>query len=177
MSASPSHRDLAAHLPQVTYFFGVPGVGKSFCASLLSELTGIDWYEADSDLPADIVTTIERKIPFTDEQRDRLYLHVGDQLLRKLSQGKKLIVSQATFKERHRALLRARIPDLCFVWVRASPTTIERRLTERGGILAPDYGKSIAQFFESPPESDPSLWNDGDRENVIREFYRLFAAR
>lgn len=177
MSALLSPRDLAARLPQVTYFFGVPGVGKSFCGSLLSELTGIDWYEADSDLPADIVTTIEKKIPFTEEQRDRLYAHVGSQILAKLSQGQKLIVSQATFKERHRAMLRARIPDLCFVWVRASPATIERRLTERGGILAPDYGKSIAQFFEPPPESDPSLWNDGDRDNVIREFSRLFGER
>ena len=169
--------EIAALLPRVTYFFGVPGVGKSFLAGLLSELTGVQNYEADSDLPPDIQETIHARRPFTDAQRDELYRSIAEKITSKLKDSEKLIVSQATFKERHRRFLRERVPGLEFVWVEAPHEIVIARLKARGDLIDPEYGITLAKHFEPPPEGARRLRNVGDAALARQELLALWSHR
>ncbi len=168
-----SHIDLTV-CPRVTYFFGVPGAGKSFCAEALSNATGVHWYEADSDLPDEIREAVANKMPFTEEQRDRLYAHIGGRILELLNVHSRIIVSQATFKQRHRNALSAMISGLHFIWVNAPKELIATRLRTRGGPLDADYGLAIAKMFEPPDDSTSKLFNDGSTEQVLDRLIDLF---
>ncbi|CAE7368735.1 unnamed protein product [Symbiodinium natans] len=154
------------------FFFGLPGVGKTHCGEVLHQHFGYDFHDGDSWLPEDLKESLASGHGFTDEQRDRF----AEEISRRISQVKAeaarpVAIAQATFKRRHRDLLRRAHPDLVFVWVQAGETSRVRRLRERDNVVDVALGSRMARDFEPPvDEKHVVLVNDLDDEPVEDAF-------
>ena len=160
------------------FFFGLPGVGKTHCGEVLHQDFGYDFHDGDSWLPEDLKESLATGHGFTDEQRDRF----AEEISRSIFQAKAaeaelaakegrvrrpIAIAQATFKRRHRDLIRRAHPDLVFVWVQAAENSRMRRLRERDDVVDTALGSRMARDFE-PPEHEKHvvLLNDLDDEPV-----------
>lgn len=158
----------------VIYFFGVAGVGKNFVADVLGELTTIPVYHADADLTDEIREAIRLKKPFTQEMRDNYFRKISDIIRAKVKEHGKLIVTQATFKEKHRGFLQQQIPGIFFIWVDAPDELVMDRLRSRGDSVDPAYAAKIKKDFEEPDEVVPRLVNVGDKREIVEKLSLIF---
>ena len=167
------------------FFFGLPGVGKTHCGEVLHQDFGYDFHDGDSWLPEDLKESLANGHGFTDEQRDRF----AEEISRSIFQAKAaeaelaakegrvrrpIAIAQATFKRRHRDLIRRAHPDLIFVWVQAAENSRMRRLRERDHVVDTALGSRMARDFE-PPEHEKHvvLLNDLDDEPVEDAFRNM----
>ena len=167
------------------FFFGLPGVGKTHCGEVLRQGFGYDFHDGDSWLPDDLKESLARGHGFTDEQRDRY----AEEIARRISEVKEaeaqlsssegraarpIAIAQATFKQRHRDLIRRAHPDLVFVWVQAAENSRMRRLRERDSVVDVALGRRMTQDFEEPlGEKHVVLVNDLDDEPVEDAFRQM----
>ena len=130
--------------PLLLYLFGKPGAGKNYVGEQLAAHCGFHFHDADNWLPADLLATLQRGETFSSEQRDRYYSIVCDRtaalmreaVARSGSSAPRIAVAQATFKNRHRELVRARLPSARLCWVKASDASVARRLRRQRGAAA-----------------------------------------
>mmetsp|Transcript_14100 Transcript_14100/g.26358 ORF Transcript_14100/g.26358 Transcript_14100/m.26358 type:complete len:195 (+) Transcript_14100:48-632(+) len=174
----------AGSAPSV-YFFGLPGAGKTHCGEVLKQSFGYDFHDADGWLPQDLKDSLSRGKGFTEEQRDRY----AEEISKRISEVKQsearlareenrparpLAIAQATFKQRHRDLIRRVHPDLVFVWVQANENSRVRRLRDREGVVDVALGCRMARDFEAPSqEPHVVLVNDMDDEPIETAFMKM----
>ncbi len=166
---------LPKSLPSVIYFYGLAGAGKNFVGNILGKMTGWPVYHADSDLTPDMLQAILEKRVFTDAMRDRFYEIVGDRILQLRQKHEHLIVTQATYKRRHRDYLMKRVPDMEMVWVCATDAHILERLQGQGGEVPPDYAARIKTVFEPPMSAAKRIDNDAGEGEVIGQLKKMYA--
>jgi gluconate kinase len=159
---------------KVIYFFGVAGVGKNFVADILGEITGIPVYHADTDLTEEIKEAINQKKPFNQEMRDRYFEKISEKIKTKIQEHGRIVVTQATFKEKNRNFLQQEIPGIFFIWVDAPEALVMERLQSRGDKVDPAYGAKIKKDFEEPDEVVPRLVNVGDKSAIIERLSMIF---
>ena len=126
------------------YLFGKPGSGKNYVGEQLAAHCGFNFHDADNWLPADLLATLRSGATFSSAQRDRYYGIVCDRtaalmseaVARAGSSAPRIAIAQATFKNRHRELVRARLPSARLCWVKASDASVARRLRRQRGTAA-----------------------------------------
>mmetsp|Transcript_11479 Transcript_11479/g.25269 ORF Transcript_11479/g.25269 Transcript_11479/m.25269 type:complete len:200 (+) Transcript_11479:283-882(+) len=141
---------------QPLLFFGLPGSGKSHCAKLAEEELGYEFHEGDHWLPEDLKANLARGQGFDDEQRLRFANEVADKMAsaRSHPEARPLAVSQAVFQRRCRDAIRAKHPDVVFVWVRADTPSRQARLAKGGNLVDKALGQKMKNDFEEPAEDE-----------------------
>jgi gluconate kinase len=166
-----------ARAPLHLLLFGQIGSGKSHLGELLARECGFHHHDADQDLPPAIVAAIRRHEPFTEAMRDDFVSRIHDRVAWLTREHPRFVVSQALFKERHRARLHIAFPDLHFVWVRSTPELIAARLETRVGYLASAYyAQTVNPSFEPPALPHLVVDNVTDPARLQLDLVRLLTA-
>ncbi len=118
---------------------------------------------------------VREERPFTDAMRDRFYAQLVQHVATLRLAQADLAVAQATFKERHRALVAAAFPDVVFVLVEAGEDVRLARLA-RGNPVTVAYARQIAAYFEPPAHAHFVIRNEGRRAAVVAQLRWLLAA-
>ncbi len=152
------------------FLFGQIGAGKSHCGRFLAQNFGLTFYEGDSEITPAMRTAIAGHSPFTPLMRLE-FTDLLTQRIATLAGGtQNFCIAQALFKNRERHLLRARFPDLAFVWVQADTRIIAERLSHRSGHVADlAYAEFANPYFETPDFAHHVIENDGDEASLHRQ--------
>jgi gluconokinase len=137
-------------IPSVLFFFGLAGSGKTHVARILGECLGWHVYEADEDLTDRMKKALKQRTNFTDDMRDEYFQIIINKIDELRKTHKHIIVTQATYKNRHRSLLLSSIQDISLIWVQANPAIITQRLRERGDAVTSEYAAQMSPGFELP---------------------------
>ena len=157
------------------YLFGLPAAGKNFVGRVLAEEFNYTFYDGDADLTYEMLEAMRRERPFTEPMRDRFYSLLIDRIAALRAAHSRLAFSQATFKERHRLLMRETFPDVIFVLVEADPAVRRRRLARGGNPVTIAYAERIDRLFEPPRHPHVVIHHDGGREEVVGQLGALLA--
>lgn len=155
--------------PRVLYLFGLAGVGKNYVGDLIGRLWGYHVYHADEDLPAEMAEAVAKNELWTEEQVDGFYARIRRRILELLEIHPRLVVTQATYFQRHRDLLREAVPDIELLWVTADHEVNLGRIRERKDYVSVEYFEGTLSYFEKPPESTKKIVNDGDEAEIVRQ--------
>lgn len=159
---------------KVIYLFGLAGAGKNYVGDLLGKELGLAVYHADVDLTDEMRVAISEKRQFTDDMRNRYFEVVTDAIQSRLKLQSPLIVTQATYKARHRNFLEERLPGVFFIWIDAPEDVILKRLSARGDSVTPEYASKMRANFEAPDDSIPRLVNVGSEQEVLEQLSIIF---
>lgn len=154
--------------PAVLFFYGLSGAGKSRCGEWIARATGIPLYSADDDLTDEMKQALARSEPFNDGMRDRYFVIVADAIERRLQATPRLLVTQGLYRRRHRAWLRARLPNMDLICVTAPTQVILERLARRHDGISMASAAAIAKDFDAADAGDHVLVND-DEEGVLAQ--------
>ncbi len=155
------------------YLFGLPAAGKNYVGHVLAEEFGYTFYDGDLDLTPELRDAVREERPFTDEMRDRYYDVLIDRITALTLLHPRLAFCQATFKERHRLLIAAAVPDIVFVLVEAEEEMRVERLSRGENPVTVEYARRIAGFFEKPRHPHFIISNNNGREDVVRQLAGL----
>ena len=142
---------------------------------MLAEEFGYTFYDGDLDMTDELRHAVRDGRPFTDPMRDRFYAALVARIAALRRDHADLAFCQATFKERHRALVAEAFPDVVFVLVEASEAVRLTRLARGGNPVTVDYARQIATFFEPPRHAHFVIRNEGGRAEVVAQLARLLA--
>lgn len=129
--------------------YGSPGSGKSTLGRHLASRHGFQFADGDDWLPADMVASLDNKLTFTDEQRDRFARVIVDEM-RTLRPP--CVVAQALLKRRQRDILKSAFPDLILVRAHASEEELTRRLRLGGNLVDEALGATMNAQLEIDPD-------------------------
>lgn len=163
-------------LPPVVFFFGLAGAGKTYCGNLVSSQLGYHCYDLDVDCTPAMREAIAEGRPFTEEMRDEFFAIVTDRIGELKVKHPKLLVMQAAYKARHRAMVISYHPGLQMVWVDAPDELISRRLQARGDAVSAQYASRIRANFEAPASGLRLLNDVADPNQILARFTELFVA-
>ena len=172
---SPNAHKAQGKLPSIVFLFGLAGAGKTYCGNLIAERLGYFCYDLDADCTPEMRAAIAAGQTFTEKMRDDYFAIVSKRIRELNTQHAKLLVMQAAYKERHRAMVMSQHSSLSMVWVDAPESLIIERLKVRGDAVSAEYAARIRANFEAPP-GGPRLVNDvADPEQILARFVGLFA--
>jgi len=147
---SPNVTTSQDQLPALVFFFGLAGAGKTYCGNLVSAKLGYHCYDLDTDCTPEMRAAIAAGNPFTEQMRDDFFSIVTRRISDLKQQHPKLLVMQAAYRERHRAMVVSHHPGLKMVWVDAPDELITQRLQARGDAVSAQYASRIRVNFEAP---------------------------
>ena len=104
-------------IPNLVLLFGLSGAGKTFVGELVSRELGYFYYDLDLDMTPAMRTAIAAKRSFTEAERDEYFDLVARRIQEIATQHPRTVFTQGVYKERHRELLRRRVPGLAMVWI------------------------------------------------------------
>ena len=107
--------------------------------------------------------------------RDSFYTALVERIAALRRDHPDLAFCQATFKERHRAQIAAAFPDVVYVLVQADEAVRLARLAHGGNPVTVAYAQRIAAFFEPPQHPHVIIRNEGGRDEVVEQLWRLLA--
>lgn len=110
---------------------GVSGAGKSTVAAALAARLGCPLLEGDDLHPARNIEKMRAGEPLTDEDRRDWLGAIAQRIESARAAGECLIVACSALKRRYRDVLRAAAPDLFFVYLAGSRSTLEQRVAGR----------------------------------------------
>jgi len=162
----------------LVYLFGLPGAGKNYCGELLAAKLGYVFMDGDLWLPEDLSARLRRGEGFTELQREK-YVHIIAQRIGEArdsefatmgAQARPIVVGQATFKRRHRDVIRSAHPHLVFLWIRTDDATRLERLGAGQNRVDVQLGRKMSLDFEPPAACadeavlvvENSRWTDFD---------------
>jgi gluconokinase len=174
ISANNSQQLDLSVAPSVLFLFGLAGSGKTFVGELLGRLSGRYVYEADQDLTPAMTGAIATGAPFTDAMRDEFFLIVATRINELRRAHRNLIVTQATYKQRHRDLIKAQVEHAAFIHITALDSIVIERLISRGDNITPEYATVMRANFEAPSSDCPTISNNGTAEEIIRQVALLY---
>ena len=157
------------------YLFGLPAAGKNYVGQVLADEFGYTFYDGDLDLTDELRHAVRDGQPFTDPMRDRFYTALIERIATLRRDHADLAFCQATFKERHRAQIAAAFPDVVYVLVQADEAVRLARLAHGGNPVTVAYAQRIAAFFEPPHHPHVIIRNEGGRDEVVEQLWRLLA--
>ncbi len=174
MSFNPSTSQ--DQLPALVFFFGLAGAGKTYCGNLVSAQLGYHCYDLDTDCTPEMRAAIAAGTPFTEQMRDDFFAIVTQRISDLKQKHPKLLVMQAAYKARHRALVVSHHPGLRMVWVDAPDELITDRLQARGDAVSAQYASRIRANFEAPASGLRLLNDVADPKEILSRFTGLFWA-
>jgi len=160
--------------------FGLPGAGKNYVARVLERKFGYYIYDADADLTPDFRHYVNRGEVVPGDVRDAYFDIVADRVAVLRPYHKKLAVTQAIIKEKHRVMLLSRFPEARFVWVQAPIgqviSRLQRRTNHQVKRISQEYAMTIASNFEPPRIPHTILLNDGDEQRLVPQIVARLAS-
>jgi gluconokinase len=120
----------------VVVLMGASGSGKSTVGRALAERLHWQFLDAD-DLhsPANIAK-MSQGIGLDDLDRREWLARLNDSMRNAAAQGAGLVVACSALRERYRTRLARGVPEIRWVFLRADPELLRRRLAERQGHFA-----------------------------------------
>jgi gluconokinase len=146
---------------------GVSGAGKTAVGELLAERLGWSFMDADDLHSAGNVRKMTAGVPLTDEDRLPWLLSVRGVMDEHADSGRSAVVACSALKREYRKLLLTDRADTRFVYLRATPAVLERRLRERRDhFFDPNLLASQLESFEEPVDA-VVVDADGELEAVV----------
>jgi len=160
----------------IFFLFGLLGAGKNYVGRVFADEFGYTFYDADEDLTPAMKGAIAYQTEFTEHMRDEYFEIVIGRMAELRQNHKKLVISQALFKNRHRQRILAHFPGIKFVWVQSDEQLIGKRLSARKDHPADrSYGELVNRLFEGPCIPHEILVNNGGRQEVVGQIASLLA--
>jgi gluconokinase len=155
--------------------FGLSGSGKNFVAEILEQHFGFEFFDADRIMPIEMRDCVAQKKMFTQEMRDLFTNIIKDKITELENSGaaKKLVVTQALYKEKNRLELQKAFLYAQFIHVQADIEKIQARLQKSKSNVDPDYAMKISANFEFPQLAHIALINNTNKADVISEVEKL----
>lgn len=161
-------------LPRSCLLFGQIGAGKSYLGEYLAREFGFTFYEGDRDITPAMRHAIAARVPFTPAMRTEFAGILAGRIGQLAHGPAPFCIAQALFKNTERRWIRARFPELTFVWVQAAPGVIAERLRQRTGHVADlTYAEFANPYFEPPDFPHRVIENDGDAASLRRQLHRI----
>lgn len=160
--------------PRAFYVVGLAGVGKNHVGDLLGRLCGYHVYHADEDLPADMQRAVQNNELWTEEQVDGFHSIIRRRTQELLQTHPKVVVTQATYFQKYRDLMRGAVPDIELLWVVADHEVNVRRIRERKDYVSVEYFEGTLHWFETPPEGTKRIVNNSDDFEIIRQLVAYY---
>ncbi|MES1240695.1 MAG: shikimate kinase [Acidobacteriota bacterium] len=155
--------------PRILYLIGLAGVGKNHVGDLIGRRFGYHVYHADADLPAEMHEAVANNVLWTEEQVDGFYTRIRQSVRELAAIHPRIVVTQATYFQRHRDLMREAFPDVELLWIVADHEVNVLRIRERKNYVTVEYFEETRHFFETPPEGTKVIVNDGDDSDILRQ--------
>ncbi len=146
----------------ITFIIGVAGSGKTTIAQLLSQKTGVPFFDADDFHPVSNIEKMKAGIPLTDEDRFSWLQHIN-QIAREQQQIKGAVIACSALKETYRQLLSNGLENVQWVLLKASYATIFKRLQQRSDHFFP--ASMLQSQFETLEEPTNALIADGEADS------------
>jgi gluconate kinase len=162
------------NVPSLIFLFGLAGAGKTFCGRLIAGRLGYFCYDLDTDCTPAMKSAIQAGQSFTDQMRDDFFEVVCARISQLVALHPKVLVMQAAYKNRHRALVMSRFPAAGLVWVDSPDDLITKRLRARGDIVSAEYAERIRANFEAPTQGARLVNDIEDTEELLTRFTDLF---
>ena len=156
---------------RIIYIMGVSGSGKTTIGRLLSEKTGIPFFDGDDFHSAENKEKMKGGSPLTDADRQG-WLQSLNKLAKQESVKQGAIIACSALKEKYRKLLSENLDNPAWVFLKGSFELISHRMKNRTGhFMPPELLQSQFDTLEDPQpaiavkiDSDPEKITD----NIIQ---------
>lgn len=160
--------------PRALYLIGLAGVGKNYVGDLIGRLYGYHVYHADEDIPLEMQEAVQKNELWTEEQVDGFHAIIRRRTRELLEVHPRVVVTQATYFQRYRDLLREEVPEIEILWIVADHEVNVRRIRERKDYVSVEYFEATLHYFEKPPAHTRAIANNGDDEEIVRQLIEHF---
>lgn len=157
----------------IAYLFGLAGAGKSWTGAVLERRFGFFRYEADADLTEEMRSSIANKRNITIAMLDAYFEIIADRILELSRVHERLVITQATYRERHRAYLRSRVPEMTWIHVVAPWETIVQRLSTDRLVVDVPYAEQMLPYFEDPGDRVSQFENIGSETDAVEQLSKI----
>jgi shikimate kinase len=154
----------------IIFLFGYPGVGKNYVGETLASYLGFYFWDADLALTSNMQAYIANKQVFSQEMRDQFIQIIIKNTVEFLQKHPNVLITQALYKEKNRVELATAFPEAQFIWIKASPQNILKRLELRNNAVDQTYAEKIQSQFEEPSLPHKLIVNDSDQADIIKQF-------
>jgi gluconokinase len=155
----------------IIILMGVSGSGKTTVGKLLASTLGWEFIEGDDVHPPANKEKMSRGEPLDDSDREPWLAALAGMLRERVRSGRDAVLASSALKDAYRRRLRVS-PDVRFVYLKATPEQIARRLEKRRGhFFPPDLLRSQFQALEEPGDAltvDASQSPDEIAEEIAR---------
>jgi gluconokinase len=114
----------------IVMIMGVAGSGKTTVGTLLAELTGYAFLDADSLHSPANVAKMSAGLPLTDTDRAPWLAAIRERMVDAATHGRNLVVACSALQAAYRAFLAERLP-VTWVYLKGPPDLFRRRLQHR----------------------------------------------
>jgi gluconokinase len=122
----------------IAVLMGVSGVGKTTLGRLLAAELGWPFLDADDFHPPANVEKMKSGRPLTDADREPWLAALAAAIRERLARGESAVLACSALKEAYRERLRVD-PCVRFVFLKADPEVLRRRLEQRKGHYFPPH--------------------------------------
>ncbi len=133
---------------------GVTGAGKTTISRRLSRELGWPVEDADSFHPRANVEKMRRGVPLDDEDRRPWLAAIHAAVAARAASGENLVLACSALKDAYRAAIGRGLPDVRFVYLRATPGLAASRLAHRPHhFMNPVLVQSQFETLEEPRDA------------------------
>jgi gluconokinase len=162
--------------PNYFFFYGLTGVGKSYCGKAIARMLNAHFYDLDRDITDSMRAAIAAEQPFAEEVRDEFFEVVCQRIAAVKAEHPRCVFAQGAYRKKHRELVQRNHPDVLFVMVDAPERIVRERVRGRARGVSPNYAEILKASFESAPLGGLVLMNDGCSDSELeRRFYELIS--
>ena len=135
---------------QIIFIIGVTGSGKTTVGRLLSEKTGISFFDADNFHTTANIKKMQGGTPLTDDDRAQ-WLENINRLAREQMKLEGAIIACSALKENYRSILRNGVDKVVWILLEGGYSLIYNRMKKRKGhYMPPELLQSQFDILEVP---------------------------
>jgi gluconokinase len=141
--------------PMVIVIMGVSGAGKTTIGHALAVELNWGYVEGDDAQPARNIAKMHAGLPLNDADREPWLTALHEAIARAVDRREQTVVACSALKARYRTVLRGDLRTVRFVYLRADPALLRRRLAARAPhFFNPALLPSQLDALEEPDEHD-----------------------
>lgn len=149
---------------RVVMVMGVSGAGKTQLARALADRIGARYLEGDDFHPPENIATMRAGRPLTDALRAGWLAALANAVAAERDNGA-VVFSCSALKSAYRVGLRAHLPGLLTLYLRADPGLLRRRLRAREGHFMPAslLDSQLSDLEPPDPSAENAVWLEADQ--------------
>lgn len=161
--------------PDILFFFGLAGAGKTYVGQLVGSKAGWMVYDADEDISDEMKYALAHQQPFTEAMRAEYFPRIATKIRSLHQQHCHLIVTQGVYKQRYRDELMQMIPAMEMLCVTSSPEIVRQRLALRPQGISVASAQALIADFEMPTANIRIIENNGDDGDIVRQLNAFYS--